>query len=191
MSVVPNSLMPTGGAGGAVMACAMPRAAAGEVAPAPAVVDADAAKKAKRSEAAKKAAATRKAKKEAKPDEAPHPFTEEEEKKINIARHEMAQEFHKANKERAEKAKSIKEKEDEILDKVKAVAEEMNAKAKELGVRGDKAFKGKADYVKRLDKLYDEWKEVGREMFRFTGALEPYTSVGASIGARSIKGKWK
>jgi hypothetical protein len=73
----------------------------------------------------------------------------------------------------------------ELLESVRDVAESMSKKANEQNVRGDKPYKGRADDIKRLQKLWEEYLKMGhRESTYFYSQLEPYTSEGASYNSR-------
>jgi hypothetical protein len=75
-----------------------------------------------------------------------------------------------------------------ILEKVKELAMKMAEKSKSQGVKGDRPYKGRANDIKKVKQLYEEWLEAGgRERFRFDSALEPYTMVGARMGARRFE----
>jgi hypothetical protein len=74
-----------------------------------------------------------------------------------------------------------------ILNKANDIAISMNNKAKEQNKIGNKPYKGRADDIKKLVKLWNEYKKIGpREFFPFSNEIEPYTKIGAVIGARSL-----
>ena len=101
--------------------------------------------------------------------------------------------------ETAKKAESAKKAEtakkavssDTILNEVKKVAHEMAIAGKEGGTFQKKEnFKGKAEFVKRLNKLFDEYVKTkqGHRHDLFELALKPYTNASATM--RTVKGKW-